>query len=432
MERQWFAERGDLIVASDLLAPDPDLPRRDALLDVSFVADRLARSLGVPAGAQIGGVERIRAKYRFGRSLRVLHRMTVDQREHLVSTRMVTVERAPRLAAAAGAGVFDPDLHAVSWVFPHDRRLTGLDRLVEDATFLRTTLGVDARINGVVAYAPEKSVTLRCEDAAGRVIAYAKVYAEQEQAAEVHERYRRVAEPAAAVGLNLPRVIGFVPAHHLVVLAAMPGRRLDGLDEAELDVGLRGLGRALERLHRFAADAEEPFGRFTPDALQDAASLLAHARPDVGFDARALAGRLADERPFAASALVHGDVHLKNGLLAAGDVGLLDLDQCGRGHPAADVGGVLALLRQRRLVGELASTRFEHHEAAFLASYSEHGELDAHAVHWHTAAALLVERAARAVHRVLPRTLARLPALLREAHRVLADGNVAAARTVRP
>jgi hypothetical protein len=38
---------------------------------------------------------------------------------------------------------------------------------------------------------------------------------------------------------------------------------------------------------------------------------------------------------------------------------------------------------------------------------------------WHTAAALLVERAARAVHRVLPRTLARLPALLQEADGLL-------------
>ena len=41
------------------------------------------------------------------------------------------------------------------------------------------------------------------------------------------------------------------------------------------------------------------------------------------------------------------------------------------------------------------------------------------ALRWHTAAALLVERAERAVHRVLPDSLARLPALLHEADRLL-------------
>ena len=45
--------------------------------------------------------------------------------------------------------------------------------------------------------------------------------------------------------------------------------------------------------------------------------------------------------------------------------------------------------------------------------------MDADAVRWHTAAALLVERAQRAVHRVLPASLVRLPSLLAEADRLL-------------
>jgi Ser/Thr protein kinase RdoA (MazF antagonist) len=429
MEHGRPVERGGLTVRPDLLAPDPDLPQRDTLLDVSFVGERLPGLLGVPPGTPRGPVERIRAKYRVGRSLRVLHRLTIGPRTHLVSTRMATAERAPRLAAAAGAGsgevaglravVFDPDLHSVSWVFPCDRKLPGLDQLVGDGTLLRTSLGIEARTAGVVAYAPEKSVTLRCEDAAGRVTAYAKVYAEREQSADVEERYRRVAGPAAAVGVDVPRVIGYLPARHVVVLEAMRGRRLDELKGADLEVGLRGLGRALARLHGLSADAEEEFARFAPDAVRAAASLLGAVRPDVGTEAHALADRLADERPGDRSTLVHGDVHLKNGLLADEDVRLLDLDQCARGHPAADVGGLLAALRHRRLVGELARARFEHLEAAFLAGYAEHTEIDSVAMQWYTSAALLVDRAARAVHRVLPRTLARLPALLKEADRLL-------------
>jgi Ser/Thr protein kinase RdoA (MazF antagonist) len=321
------------------------------------------------------------------------------------------------------AVVFDPDLHAVSWVFPCDRKLPGLDRLVGDGTFLRTSLGIEAGTTAVVAYAPEKSVTLRCEDAAGRVTAYAKVYAEREQSADVEERYRRVAGPAAAVGLHVPRVVGYLPASHVVVLEAIRGRRLDELNGSDLAVGLRGLGRALARLHGLRADAEQEYARFSPDSVRAAASLLASVRPDIGADAHALADRLADAGPGGGSTLVHGDVHLKNGLLADEDVRLLDFDQCARGHPAADVGGLLAALRHRRLVGELTSARFEHLEAAFLAGYAERAEIHAAALRWHTAAALLVDRAARAVHRVLPRTLARLPALLEEADRLL-DGRV--------
>jgi tRNA A-37 threonylcarbamoyl transferase component Bud32 len=314
-------------------------------------------------------------------------------------------------------------------VFPCDRKLLGLDQLITDKTLLRSSLDVDARVGGVAAYAPEKSVTLRCEDAFGRVIAYVKAYAEQKQAAEADGRYRRVSGLAAAAGLGVPRVLGFLPARHLLVLEAMPGRRLDELNGPELAVGLRGLGRALAGLHGLPAAAESALGRFTPDALYATANLLAHVRPDVGPHAHALAGRLADEGTFPGSALVHGDVHLKNGLLAGEDVRLLDLDQCGRGHPAGDVGALLAALRQRRLVGELTSSQYEHLAAAFLAGYAEHAEIDADAVRWHTAAALLVDRAERAVHRVLPRSLERLPSLLLEAGSLLTR---AADRTVGP
>ena len=98
---------------------------------------------------------------------------------------------------------------------------------------------------------------------------------------------------------------------------------------------------------------------------------------------------------------------------------LLDLDQCARGHPAADVGSLLAALRHRRLVGALTPAQQDELESAFLAGYAEHAEVDPAALRWHTAAALLVERAERAVHRVLPTSLARLPALLLEADELL-------------
>ena len=59
--------------------------------------------------------------------------------------------------------------------------------------------------------------------------------------------------------------------------------------------------------------------------------------------------------PRARSVLVHGDLHLKNALLAGDRLSLLDLDQAGVGHPAADLGSLLAALAAARLAGGLAA-----------------------------------------------------------------------------
>jgi Ser/Thr protein kinase RdoA (MazF antagonist) len=96
------------------LAPDPAVPRRDALLRAG---------------------ELLHVKYRFGESLRLAYRFG----ERVVSAR------------SAGDDV-------AYWTFPDDRRLKGL------AAF-------EGRL---VAYAPERSATFACLDARGRAIAYAK------------------------------------------------------------------------------------------------------------------------------------------------------------------------------------------------------------------------------------------------------------------
>jgi Ser/Thr protein kinase RdoA (MazF antagonist) len=414
----------------DLLAPDAALPHRDALLDVSVMAARIPALIGVPPGSPVGPIARIRTKYRIGRSVRVLHRLPVAGTDHFVSTRMATPARIPRLVAAARVGccevaglravVHDEDLDAVSWVFPCDRKLSGLDTLIGDGGSNLAGISVPASTTEVVAYAPEKSVTFRARDAAGLVTAYLKVYAERDRFAGTVDRYRRVAGAIAAAGVRVPNVIGCLPECRLLVLEAVPGWRLDQLRGNRLVAAMHALGRALASLHQVPADSEPDFDRFSPGALYEAAATIAAARPDAAGPALTLLERLDADSPPTGSTLVHGDVHLKNGLMYGGDVHLVDLDQCGRGHPAADVGSVLAGLRHRRLVGGITQVEEDQLRAAFLAGYATHDVIDAAALRWHTVAALLVERAARAVHRVLPTSLTRLPALLHEADAVLA------------
>jgi Ser/Thr protein kinase RdoA (MazF antagonist) len=182
----------------------------------------------------------------------------------------------------------------------------------------------------------------------------------------------------------------------------------------------RALGAVLARLHDLPAPAAR-LRRFERDEIAEAADLISRACPR----ARATAVRLArtlerratsdgDER------FVHGDLHPKNVLVARGGVGLIDLDQAGRAPAATDLGGVLAGLRCAVVLGALPAGSAAASGGALLRGYEQFAELpSADALRWYTAAALLVERAARAVHRVRPRALERLAAILDDGHRVL-------------
>jgi Ser/Thr protein kinase RdoA (MazF antagonist) len=111
-------------------------------------------------------------------------------------------------------------------------------------------------------------------------------------------------------------------------------------------------------------------------------------------------------------------VHLKNGLLQGRRVALIDLDQVGLGPAAADLGSALAGLRYHAIVTDEAA-RGQRSQRALLDGYAALRELpDPAALCWHVAAALLSERALRAVNRIRPGGLAALGA-------VLADGRAA-------
>jgi len=160
------------------------------------------------------------------------------------------------------------------------------------------------------------------------------------------------------------------------------------------------------------------------DSLALAAELVARARPDVARPAEQLLASL-ERRAVGAAATVflHGDLHPKNALLSpSGRIGLIDFDQAAPGNPAADVGGLLAGLRYDAVVGRVAPAAAERLSAAFLAGYRALRELPGEAeLRWHVAAALLAERALRAVNRVREPGLRRLPAVLADAREVL-DG----------
>ena len=414
-------------VATDRLelAPDPQLPQRDVLLDPDAVAERLRGLLGSDGELAVGRCERVRAKYQVGRSLRVLHRIEVDGERHLVSARTFAPERAAAvyvraLATAVPTGtvrpvVHDPELATVFWTFPNDRKIAGLRALTEPPRALAGAVGGRWARSRLVAYAPEKSATVSRIGERGRPVAFVKAYAgdEGERTHRIHSALEDAAPVAGA--------LAYSPAHRVLAVEPIDGRPVAALARDELEDAFAGLGSALAGLHRSRVPREllgAP--RLEPARLASAAAIIGAARPDVGARARALAAALAgsfDRR--GPDVCLHGDVHPKNGILGRDGVVLIDLDQVCAGPAAADLGGLLAGLAYARCVGELAEADERRLGEAVVAGYADAGTPPAPAsLRWHTAAALLAERGLRAVHRVRRHGLRRLDAILEAAEEV--------------
>ncbi len=380
-----------------ILAPDPAVPQRDALLDPA----RIAALFGVERA------ERVNAKYRVGESLRVAYRL---DGEHTIAGRTFNgrsgqvYRRAAATALPAGdlPGVSHAaELETVFWAFPNDRRLTALRRLGD----LDGLVGCPVAGTRLVAYAPERAATVQALDGAGRTVAYVKLHwdaADRERAAAEHA--------SAAVGpddphLRLPRVLG--ADEDAVALEPLPGDRLDGV--RHLVPALHRLGAALARLHRIPPPARR-FERVDAARLALAAQVIARARPDCAEAAHALLDRLADA-PECEPVHLHGDTNLRNALVDGRRIALVDLEDAAAGPAAADLGFVIAGLLAAQVQGRMTVARREALREALLSGY---GAAPA-GLDWHVAASVLARIAVPAVGRVRPAALTHLEPLLEAA-----------------
>lgn len=198
------------------LAPDPAVPRRDALLRPETMAGVISQRL--LAGVPVDRCERVYAKYRVGESLRVVYRYDGQY-----------------VAARTGKrdGVAAPEVGAALYPFPHDRKLPALASL--DTTAARL-LGRSITTH-LVAYAAEQSATAECSDEHGRVVAYAKVGRDDAelQGCELL---------AGQTAVRVPRVLA--AADGVLLLEPLHGNRLDTLRGE----GLHALGASLATLHQ--------------------------------------------------------------------------------------------------------------------------------------------------------------------------------------
>jgi Ser/Thr protein kinase RdoA (MazF antagonist) len=281
-----------------------------------------------------------------------------------------------------------------------------------------------------VAYAPEKSATVRIDGPGGRAVAFAKAYADSDDGERTQRVHEALVEPAALAGLTLPRATGWSAPRRTLGCEAIAGRPLASLAGVGLLDGLEGLGAALGVLHGLEPPGvAPPFGRTSRARLREAAGVIARARPDCGTAAEWLLARLErDAPPPGPTVCLHGDVHPKNAIVTPGGVALIDLDQVSSGPAAADLGSIIAALRYARVTAVMSTAAERAQGDAVLRGYAGVRELpDADELRWQVAAALLGERALRAVTRLRAPGLMRLPALLAEAGTTLRERNGALA-----
>lgn len=393
------------------LAPDPVLPRRDDLLDDALVGSRLGATT----------CTRLRAKYRMGESLRATYRVDDDTGCRLVSARMFVAAKAPvqlarvreavRREDAEGSVLFDEPMSTIFWIFPHDRKLRGLDQLASPPAALRDVFGAPWTHGELVAYMPEKAATARCADESGATIGFAKVQVGDEggrSVAALRAARRGLAEDDV---LRLPDVVGYLPERHLALYSPAPGRPCNQIDRAAVPEAMAALGAALSVLHRRPTDGFAPFVRLKPAGVAAAGRLVQAARPDLAVLTRSLVdGLLAAAPEPGPTVLLHGDLHPKNVLVHDAGISLVDLDQAGTGPAAAELGGTVARLWCPRPGDEIDATTASAAAVALLDHYHRppaHEDLL-----WYAAAALLVERAVRAISRVDVPALADLERVL--------------------
>ena len=402
------------------LAPDPALPQRDLLLDDQQMVARLSSLFSRRGPLTIDSCEKQRIKYRIGESMRVLYRLSVNCRTHLVAARAFAANS--EISQRKSAQFVDSDIEAAFWMFPNDRKIEHLSLLRDTPGTFDTVLAGKWDHSEGVAYVPEKCATVRCLDRNGQALGYAKMYAAA-SAQNIYTTYLQLA--SACTGVVKP--LAYSEPYRLLLLEAVPGARIADLKHKKLIDGFAGLARTLASLHSAPIPGQLPrFHRHDLDRLRKCACIVGIARPDVARVAGQLSEDLRSTLPPADPLVcLHGDVHPKNGIALNGLVTLIDLDQSATGPAAADLGSMLALLHYNWRIGQITRSRKRQLASSFLDAYAACRPLPAEkSLSWHTAAALLSERALRSVNRIRPEGLRQLSQLLNDAREMLRTGGV--------
>jgi aminoglycoside phosphotransferase (APT) family kinase protein len=391
-----------------------------AALDCGRMRAALAQAVGrEPAALSECAIERV--KYRPGRSALVLYRIAL-------------ADAAPAREALVYAAVYPAGTRLRA--FPEDRKLPALP-LFADAERLRAALlpqvaaarwgtAVEPGTCSVsrVSYFPEHAYTARVDARLGDGRSW-PLYAKTQftsQGARTFAVLRRLWETRATREQYLQHVrpVLYQDAASALWQEALAGSTLEALaTQGRLSAALAArVGNGVAALHGAALDiaglsscsAASRLAR-----LHEVLRVLAAVLPRSAARARRLVARLERSAPHgeAACSALHGDLHLNNILVESGRIALIDLDDLCRGPAELELGSFAAALVYRAQLHDepvLAERAIE----PFLEGYREKAPRPVRTSHvrWHAAAALICERAWRALTSLKPGRLERMDRLL--------------------
>lgn len=325
--------------------------------------------------------------------------------------------------------VYLPHLELVLWSFPNDRKMTTLPAAIEAAhstsvilpQSIAAHLGRGWQILGstsqVMHYVGEHTCTVKMsldlshpsQNELQPMTLFGKTYY-NEEGAETDRVMRQLwdSESRRSGRLALAKPLGYDRQAKTLWQLGVPGITLEtcDIDRPEFLPFLREAAGAIGALHQTPVSGARSV---TPtdliSNLKSVTSILIRCRPTCGEFLLPLVDRLVAQAymiPAHPSATVHGDLHLKNFLVDAARVTLIDLDNVCTGSPYLDLGSLIAGLHTYSILHEKSEETVPRLVESFLRAYEIHvpWPIRRDLVDWHTAVALITERAYRCVTRL--------------------------------
>lgn len=447
-----------------------EVPQDKALPHLATALDTVAMKGIFQSSLFDGGRFRVRdcqierVKYKPGQNclvyyrLNILDSLTNAAGEQLLCARVYQAGSAPSHFQKANMAVLVtpkfgpplaclPHLDMVVWAFPNDRKLDGLPALM-DETYLRQTglppliqthWGNEWEIAGLaldlVHYAPEYTCTVRVQlqlrqkqtGGTQAVTFYGKTYYGQE-GAETDRLMRELWDgDARRQGrLRIAQPLGYDPRFKLLWQLGLPGQTL--LEKEADPVHFRSLldqvAATVAALH--LSPTTRARNQTVSDSLiklQEMRQLLPQVRPSCAEAARTVIDRLlcqAERLEAQPAATLHGDLHLKNFLVEGDAVALIDLDSLCLGSPWQEMGSLAAGILYRGLQLDPQAALADELVSAIYSRYAQLVPWPASPFlrNWHTAAALINERAFRSITRLKNERLDIVDDVIRLADRI--------------
>jgi len=248
----------------------------------------------------------------------------------------------PGTTVVEGVGDDGAVMQVGVWRYPFDPALPGLAIAATPAALaasMHHVVGARPTVD-IHVYRPTQRAVARAIDESGREW-WVKVVRPDDVGSLV-DRHQRL----AGVGVPVPRVCAVDADNGLVVLEGLAGRSLrDALLAGESP--WPSAADYLAVVERFAA-VDIPYdrpGRGTVSSACAHASLLAAVLPDQAARLHDLSGLLQSLHEPMARRVVHGDLYERQLLVHGSDVvGVVDLDDAGRGEVVDDLATVIAHL----------------------------------------------------------------------------------------